>query len=145
MPTFHKGDMMSVFADVDHFIVLCPSLVRKDGTAQMLNDAAGQLTAIHPTLPKTIGDWLTGLGIQVHNYALRCENKVGLFQNAIMPRDGTNLACLSAACAALKELALANPDKVYALDAPGKSDPWFLVSAPLLGLPDNVQIWNANK
>lgn len=145
MPTFHKGDMMSVFDVVDHFIVLCASLVRSDGSATMLDGAAGQLAALHPTLPMSVGNWLTSLGVQVHNYSLRCETKVGLFQHVIIPRHGTNLGCVSAACKALKALALANPEKVYALDCPGQSEPWFLVKDLILTLPENVQVWNSSK
>lgn len=145
MPTFHKGDMMSVFDQVDHFIVLCSSQVRSDGTATMLDHAAGQLAALHPVLPPIVGQWLTEQGVQVHNYSLRCNTKVGLFQHVIIHRHGTNLGCVSAATKALKELAEANPDKTYALDAPGKNDPWFMVEHLMLTLPDNVQLWNSSR
>lgn len=145
MATFHKGDMMSVFDQVDHFIVLCASQVRSDGTATMLDHAAGQLAAKYPELPAAIGGWLSSLGIQVHNYSLKCTTKVGLFQHVIIHRQGTNLGCVSAACKELTALAQANPDKVYALDAPGKTDPWFLVAALLTALPDNVQVWNSTR
>lgn len=145
MPTFHKGDMMSVFDQVDHFIVLCASQVRSDGSATMLDDAAGQLAAKYPELPAAIGQWLTSLGVQVHNYSLRCQTKVGLFQHVIIHRHGTNLGCVSAATKALRELAVANPDKAFALDAPGKNDPWFMVKDLMLVLPDNVQLWNSSR
>lgn len=145
MPTFHKGDMMSVFNEVDHFIVLCPSHVRSDGTAHMLNGVAGELSALHPTLPAVIGKWLKDEGHDCNAYGLRCSSKVGLFQHVVIPRNGTNLGTVSMACRMLKELASANPDKSYALEAPGHSEPWFLVKDLILTLPENVQVWNSSR
>lgn len=145
MPTFHKGDMMSVFDRVDHFIVLCAGNVRSDGTATMLDGAAGQVAALHPSVPAAVGKWLKDQGEWCSAYGLRCETKLGLFQHVILHRHGTNLGCVSMACKKLKELAEANPDKTYALDSPGQGEPWFLVSSLLLTLPGNVQVWNSTR
>lgn len=145
MPTFHKGDMMSVFDDVDHFIILCAGAVRSDGTATLLDGAAGQLAKLHPTMPAIIGKWLSEQDEHLATYGLRCTTKVGLFQHVVLHRHGTNLGCVSMGVKRLKELAEANPDKTYALDSPGQGEPWFLVSELLLQLPDNVQLWNSSK
>jgi hypothetical protein len=144
MPTFHQGDMMSVFESVDHFIVLCASHVRSDGTATMLDHAAGQLAELHPSIPAAVGKWLKEDGHDCNSYGLRCNTKVGLFQHVVIPRHGTNLGCVSQGARMLKELAEANPDKTYALDAPGKGEPWFLVKELLMQLPENVQLWNSS-
>lgn len=145
MPTFHKGDMMSVFDQVDHFIVLCAGAVRSDGTATMLDGAAGQVAALHPTVPAVVGKWLSEQGEHLATYGLRCETKLGLFQHVVLARHGTNLGCVSMAVNRLKALAEANPDKTYALDSPGQREPWFLVQPLLMQLPDNVQLWNSSK
>lgn len=145
MPTFHKGNMMDVFNDVDHFIVLCAGAVRSDGTATMIDGAAGQLAKLHPSMPVVVGQWLTKQAEHVATYGLRCNTKVGLFQHTVLARHGTNLGCVSMGCKMLKAIAEANPDKVYALESPGHSEPWFLVRDLIMTLPDNVQVWNSSR
>ena len=135
------GQMMDQFNEVDHFIVCVASSLRSDGSATMVNGVAGELAKLHPTLPAGIGAFIkNGVG-SCGCYWLRCESKIGVFQNSIMNREGANLMCISTATKRLKELAEANPDKSYALEAPNGNQPYWLVKDILSTLPDNVTVW----
>lgn len=136
-----KGDMMSVFDEVDHFIVCVASSLRSDGSATMLNGVAGQLAAKHPGLPAAIGTFIKGECGSCGCFWLRCESKIGVFQSGIMNKDGPNLMCISGAAKRLKEIAEANPEKIYALETPQGKEQWWLIEGIMNTLPENVQVW----
>lgn len=142
MPTFHTGDMMSMFAQVDHFIV-CTSAIIKDGVLVMNTGVGKQLADAHPTVPALIGKWITdNHGSNAPVYGVKADTKVGIFQNKILVPTFCNLGAVSFSAKKLHTIAEANPTKSYALEAPNDSDPYFLLENLLKNLPDNVQIWH---
>lgn len=144
MPTFHNGDMMSVFADVDHFLV-CTSSIIKDGVLVMNKGVGKQLAELHPSVPAAIGKWIVDThGKNAPVYGVKADTKVGIFQNKILVPDFCNTGAISVSAKMLKAIAEANPNKSYALEAPNDSDPYFLIENLLKHLPENVQIWIKN-
>lgn len=140
--TITRGDMMEVFSKVDHFIVVTGSNLRTaDKALVMLEGMAGRLAKLHPTLPAAMGKWINDNHRDCGIFWLRCAGKVGLFQSMIMPRNGCDLGLVSKACHMLKDLALANPDKSYALEHPSIKDPEFMTQGLIDMLPDNVSVW----
>lgn len=136
------GDMQTVFDQVDHYIVCTSSnLKNKSNELIMLNGLGGELAKKYPNMPLAIGTWIKENHGDCGVYGLRCASKVGVFQNKILERHGNNLGTISFSAKMLKALAEANPNKVYALEAPNSGDPWFMVEGILQTLPDNVQVW----
>lgn len=141
MPTFHKGDMMGVFAQVDHFIV-CTSAIFKGNVLVMDSGVGKQLADAHPTVPALIGKWIIdNHGNKAPVYGVKADTKVGIFQNKILVPSFCNCGAISYSAKMLKAIAEANPTKTYALEAPNDSDPYFLIENILKNLPENVQIW----
>ena len=135
------GRMMDIFNEVDHFIVCVASSLRSDDSATMLNGVAGELAKNIPQLPAAIGAFIKNSVGSCGCFWLRCESKVGVFQSGIMNKDGPNLMCISSAVIRLKELAEANPEKTYALEAPNGNEPYWLIKDIMAALPENVQVW----
>jgi hypothetical protein len=138
-----RGDMMSVFDSVDHFII-CVGSKLESGTGElvMLNGLAGVLGLKYPTLKVKMGAWIKETCGDRGEFYLRVSGKVGILQHMHSPRNGVNLGLVSEALHRLKELALANPTKLYALEWPGYDSPeWMLNSLTLYTLPANVQVW----
>lgn len=149
MPTFHTGDMMSVFGQVDHFII-CTSAIVKNGALVMDKGLGKVLAEKHPSIPASIGKWIVdthGVNgkINAPMYGVKADTKVGIFQNKILVPDFCNTGAISVSVKMLKAIAEANPDKTYALEAPNDSDPYFLIENLLKPLPENVQIWHKPK
>lgn len=138
------GDMMSVFGSVDHFLV-CTSAIIKKGVLVMDNRLGKVLADKHPTLPAAIGKWITeNHEGQAPVYGVKADTKVGIFQNKILIPDFCNLGAVSFSTKKLAAIALANPTKTYALEAPNDSDRYFLIENIMKMLPDNVQVWLPN-
>lgn len=136
------GDMMSVFGQVDHFLICVGSNVKAaTGELTMLDGLAGVLAKQHPGLPAQIGAWVKEQGCDGGIFGLKCTSKLGLFQHTIVLRDRPALGVISMSAKMLKAVAELNPDKTYALEAPNYNDPWFLVEGIMQTLPDNVQVW----
>lgn len=136
-----QGDVLSQLSVADHVLVCTASNLNSASELPMLNGAAGVLALKYPSLPKEVGKWILENHGDASVYGLRCASKVGLFQNMIFPRQGPNLAVISFAGRLLRELAEANPDKTYAVEAPNYNDPWFMVQGIMELLPDNVSVW----
>lgn len=137
-----RGDMLSVLGSVDHFIICTGSNLRSaDKTLVMLNGLAGVLAAKYPVMPAAMGKWILDTVGDCGIFNLRCVAKVGLFQNMILPRHGCDLGLVSRACILLSELARANPEKSYALEHPGGTEPEFMVQGLINMLPANVSVW----
>lgn len=141
----HHGDMMSVFTTVDHFLV-CTSAIIKNGALVMDNRMGKALADKHPSLPGAIGKWIIenhgeGGKVKAPVYGVKADTKVGIFQNKILTPEFCNLGAVSFSAKQLAALALANPTKTYALEAPNDSDRYFLIENIMKMLPDNVQIW----
>lgn len=139
-----QGDMMTVFDQVDHFIVCVGSGLRSDGSITMHDGVAGALTKLHPAIPMAVGEWIKANHGDAGIFWLRVAGKVGVFQNSILLRNGVNLGLISAATKLLKELAEANPTKTYALEAPNGKDPYWMIKDMMATLPENVQVWQPN-
>lgn len=139
------GDMMSVLHEVDHFLICTDSNV-KNGQLCMTNGIAAKIAELQPGIKQAIGKWITdNHGDNCPVYGLRCEGKVGLFQSMLLLRHGPNLGVVSISAHALKALAEANPNKVYALEAPNGIHPWFMVEGVMKMLPENVHVWRPNN
>lgn len=138
MAKLHKGCVLDQMSRVDHVLVCTSSAVRANGELVAIEGALGRLAAKHLTLPMAMGRFVKQAG---DVYTLRCESKIGMFQNEQLPRNGPDLKLISAACHKLAELANANPEKVYALEWPGGKEPDFLFANVLRILPDNVEVW----
>lgn len=136
------GNMMDVFNTVDHFLVCVGSNVKAStGQLTMLDGLSGVIAKEHPNLPNIIGTWVKEQGCDGGIFGLKCTSKLGLFQHTIVLRDRPALGVISMSAKMLKELAEANPDKTYALEAPNHNEPWFLVEGIMNTLPDNAQVW----
>lgn len=136
------GDMMQVFDQVDHFIICVGSKLRNEtGELIMLNGLAGVLGLKYPTLSSKMGAWIKETCGDGGEFYLRCTGKVGILQHMISARNGINLGLISRALKDLTELALANPEKVYALEWPGYTEPEWLLGRMLPQLPENIHVW----
>ena len=136
------GDMMEVFDQVDHFIICVGSKLRSEtGELIMLNGLAGVLGLKYPTLSSKMGAWIKETCGDGGEFYLRCSGKVGILQHMITPRNGINLGLISRALKELTELALANPEKVYALEWPGYTEPEWLLGRMIPQLPENIHVW----
>ena len=141
MATKHQGDVLSLLGRPNTVLIICMnSAVRSDGERIMLNGAAGRLAAKMPLVPKQLGKAMTDKGEFWH---IICppSAKIGVFQNEHLPKNGPDLKLISHAAKLLREVAQANPDKVYALEHPGGKEPDFLFESIYRILPDNVQVW----
>lgn len=142
MNVIKYGDMMEVFDQVDHFIICVGSKLRGEtGELIMLNGLAGVLGLKYPTLSSKMGAWIKETCGDGGEFYLRCSGKVGILQHMITPRNGINLGLISRALKDLTELALANPEKVYALEWPGYTEPEWLLGRMIPQLPENIHVW----
>lgn len=136
------GDMMQVFDQVDHFIICVGSKLRGEtGELIMLNGLAGVLGLKYPTLSSKMGAWIKETCGDNGEFYLRCSGKVGILQHMISARNGVNLGLVSRALKELTALALANPEKVYALEWPGYTEPVWLMRGLIEPLPENIHVW----
>lgn len=137
-----RGDMMSVFDKVDHFIICVGSKLRS-GTNEliMLNGLAGALGLKYPTLKVKMGAWIAGECGSEGEFYLRVSGKVGMLQHYQLPRQGVSISILSTALRLLADEAEANPGKQYALEWPGTAQIETLVDEMIQRLPANVQVW----
>lgn len=135
------GNMFDHFHRVDHFIVATHSKLDANGHLSMSTGQAAKLAESYPDLPEVCGRWLSANVKSGGVFYFHLAGKVGLFQNMTTPNLGTSLGLISGAAKALKQHAEANPDKVYALEAPNGKDPLFLIEGLMRQLPDNVEVW----
>ena len=137
-----RGDMMSVFDSVDHFIICVASKLASDsGELIMLNGLAGVLGLKYPTLKVKMGAWIKETCGDAGEFYLRCSGKVGIPQHVRLPRQGLDISVLSTGLILLAELAEANPKKSYALEWPGTRQTEKLTNQMIERLPSNVQVW----
>lgn len=142
MKVINRGDMMSVFDKVDHFIIAVGSKLRSESNELiMLNGLAGALGLKYPTLKVKMGAWIAGECGSEGEFYLRVSGKVGMLQHSQAPRQGVSISILSTGLRLLAEAAEANPEKQYALEWPGTPQIEKLVLEMLQGLPANVQVW----
>lgn len=143
MAILKTGNMMDVLSEVDYFVVCVSSNLRRaDDSLVMLNGIGGQLVAKFPGIDKKIGNWIKENHGDAGIFWFRGDSKVCLFQNMVLVRQGYSLALISKAAAKLKEMALANPGKTFALEHPRGDDPAWLMKDILASLPDNVTVWD---
>lgn len=138
---FKNGDMMERFGKVDCFIVCVDSAIRSDGSIGMLNGVSGALGAKHSTLGKSFGEKVAQLCGDRGNFFLYLGGKVGMFQTMVRPQDGVSLYLIAGAVQRLTNIAKETPDKIYALEWPGRGAPDWMLGRMLEGLPDNVEVW----
>lgn len=142
MNVIKRGDMMQVFGEVDHFIICVSSKLRSEtGELIMLNGLAGVLGLKYPTLAGKMGAWIKETCGDSGEFYLRVSGKVGILQHMHSPRNGINLGLISGALNLLEEMARANPDKSYALEWPGYTEPEWLLKGLIDRLPTNIQVW----
>lgn len=142
MNVIKRGDMMDVFDEVDHFIICVGSKLRAEsGELIMLNGLAGVLGLKYPTLSGKMGAWIKETCGDGGEFYLRCSGKVGILQHMISLRNGINLGLISGALLRLTTLAEANPDKSFALEWPGYTEPEWLLKGLIERLPSNIQVW----
>ena len=142
MNEIKDGNMMEVFDQVDHFIICVGSKLRSEtGELIMLNGLAGVLGLKYPTLSSKMGAWIKETCGDGGEFYLRCTGKVGILQHMISARNGVNLGLISRALKDLTVLALANPEKVYALEWPGYTEPEWILGRMTFDLPENIHVW----
>lgn len=142
MNTIKRGDMMSVFDEVDHFIICVSSKLKAEtGELIMLNGLSGVLGLKYPTLGSKMGAWIAGECGDGGTFHLRVAGKVGILQHMRSPRNGVDLGLISGALSNLSVLAQANPNKVYALEWPGYTEPEWLLEGMIRQLPLNIHVW----
>lgn len=140
MAKLHKGCVLDQMGRVDHVLVCTSSAVRSNGELVALEGALGKLAHKHLTIPMAMGKFVREAGT---HYYLRCETKVGMFQNEQLPKNGPDLGIISEACNRLVKLAKENPGKTYAVEWPGRKEPTFLFDGFMRQLKgcDNVEVW----
>ena len=138
MATKHQGDVLDLIGKVDCVIICLNSAVKPNGDRIMLNGAAGRLATQRPIVTSMLGETLKDKG---EFYHLHVGGKMGVFQNEHLPKNGPDLKLIGHAAQLLRDVAQANPDKVYALEHPGGKEPDFLFESIYRILPDNVQVW----
>lgn len=137
-----RGDMMSIFDKVDHFIISVGSKLRNENNELiMLNGLSGALGIKYPTLKEKMGAWIAGECGSEGEFYLRVSGKVGMLQHSQAPRQGVSISILSTGLRLLAEVAEANPEKQYALEWPGTPQIEKLVNQMIERLPANVQVW----
>jgi hypothetical protein len=142
MNTIKRGDMMSVFDEVDHFIICVASKLRSEtGELIMLNGLAGVLGLKYPTLKAKMGAWIKETCGDGGEFYLRANGKVGILQHMISPRNGVDLRLVSRALHDLTAVALANRGKTFALEWPGHTEPEWMFKGLIDPLPGNIQVW----
>lgn len=143
MPAVVKqGNMMEHVADCDHFIVCTGShCLDQSGPLIMLRGMAYELSQKYPTAPKAMGRLICDSVGSGGVFGLMCNNKFGMFQTHFTHREDFNMVLCSKATHMLRDLALANPEKIYYLDRMWDKAPKFLFDGFIKMLPDNVTIW----
>lgn len=143
MPTFHTGDMWSVFDEVDYFCFTANNVVTSSGRLVMGAGIAKQVRDRFPGIDKKFGTYLNVLNRDV--YGLMLVNSIIAFQTK---RQFMNLSCIEVIKQSTNELsskAAIIPSKKYCLNYPGIGHgglPKSIVEPIIQTLPDNVQIWS---
>lgn len=137
-----KGNMMEQLGNCDHFIVCGGSNLRKaSGELVMMRGIGYELSQKFPSAPKAFGNLILDSVGDCGLYYLFCTKKIGLMQTQIVPRHGLDLGITSSSIKLLAAQALANPDKVYYLEAMWDGEPSFTCDGFIEMLPGNVTIW----
>lgn len=145
MASIRKGDMLAHMAECDHMIVCGGSKLRSEtNELVMVSGLGATIAAQHPAAPRAFGKLINASCRDGGLYGVFCSNKIGLFQNSIVPRHGVNLGVASESTKQLVAIAEANPGKTYFLEAMwDKETSRFTCDAFVRALPDNVIIWEA--
>lgn len=143
MAIIQQGNMLNHMDEADHVIVCGGSKLRSETNELVMCSGLGAVIAErHPAATSAFGKLIYGKCRDGGLYGVFCSNKIGLFQNSIVPRHGVNLGVASESTKQLAEIAKANPDKTYFLEAMWDSGtPRFSCDAFIRALPDNVVIW----
>jgi len=146
MATIVEGNMMDHFANCDHFVICGGSNLRlATGELVMMRGLDYEISVKFPAAAKAFGKLIKEQVGDCGLYYLMCNNKVGLFQTHILPKYGIDLGIISKATQKLAELAKANPNKSYYLEAMWHKEPRFTCEGFIRLLPENVTIWVPSK
>lgn len=137
-----KGNMMEHMGVCNHFVICTYSTLRSaTGELVMMNGLAYEVSQKFPSAPKALGTLVKDQVGDCGFFYLMCNNKIGIFQIGIVPRNGLALNVASESTKKLAELAEANPDKLYYLEAMWPKGQQFLCDGFLRMLPENVHVW----
>lgn len=140
--SIHVGDMMSVFDEVDYFIICVGSKLTAADQKLVMNDGmAYRLAEKYPNMPAKLGALVKETYGDCGVFYFHCKSKLGLMQKHIVARHGADLNLLSHGGHMLAAMANSMPDKKFALEYPGAREPDFLLRGMINLLPDNVQVW----
>lgn len=140
--TLKQGNMMDHMSECNHFLICTYSNLRSaTGELVMMNGIAYEVSNKFPSAPKAVGTLIKDQVGDCGLYYLMCNNKIGLFQVGIVPRNGPSLGIVSTATKMLADLAEANPDKTYYLEAMWLKGEKFTCDGFLRMLPENVHVW----
>lgn len=142
MANIVQGNMMEGLAGCDHFLIAAGSNLRlATGELVMMRGIDYEISVKFPNAAKAFGNLIKESVGDCGQYYLMCKNKIGLFQTHILPRYGIDLGIVSQSTKRLAELASANPDKIYFLEAMWHKEPRFTCDGFIRMLPENVTIW----
>lgn len=137
-----KGSMLEHMGSCNHFVICTYSNLRSaTGELVMMSGLSYEVAQKFPSAPKALGTLIKDQVGDCGQFYLMCNNKVGIFQVGIVPRNGPSLGIISESTKKLAALAEANPEKVYYLEAMWLKGEQFTCDGFMRMLPENVHVW----
>ncbi|WP_420640503.1 hypothetical protein [Candidatus Leptofilum sp.] len=149
MPHFQRGDMWTVFATADLFLITTNSTIRQDGALVMGRGIAKQARDRFPGLAASLGRHILNTCGRLGDYGLLVSPrwpaaKLGAFQVKLYYSQPASLELIRHSTAIFCAWCAVHPDAKVVLNYPGIGNGRFRreVVLPIIAqLPEQVTIW----